>query len=104
MSQFIRLLAPVGTTEFSHGTTLYLVRPDRTVDAPIEAVDALTRVGGFAYPKAVDPAVAGTATEVAAGKSPAEIAELISELERIEAEPAPTPITAPSLVGLTIPT
>jgi hypothetical protein len=45
--KLVRLVAPAGTDECSLNETRYVVGPDRTVTVPFEAVDGLTRVGGF---------------------------------------------------------
>ena len=64
------------------------------------AVEPLCKVGGFVVAHDADPAVAASASAAASGKSPAEIADLISELERIEVEAQ----TAPATHRLVIPT
>jgi hypothetical protein len=107
LSKLIRLLAPVGTTEFSHGTSLYLVRSDRHVDAPVEAVDALLKTGGFVLAPLADVSVVEAAHSAIADHSPAFVEALITELQDEAAEqppqPAPTPIAVPTLAALTIP-
>jgi hypothetical protein len=45
--RLVRLIAPKGTDEANFGTTAYRVADDGTITVPIEAVDGLTRVGGF---------------------------------------------------------
>ena len=45
--KMVRLVAPAGTDECSFGETRFPVAADRTVTVPLEAVDGLTRVGGF---------------------------------------------------------
>jgi hypothetical protein len=45
----VRLIPPSGTTGFSHGSEHFEAEDDGTILAPIEAVDSLTTVAGFAF-------------------------------------------------------
>jgi hypothetical protein len=45
--RLVRLIAPKGTDSCSYGETGFQVATDGTVTVPFEAVDGLTRVGGF---------------------------------------------------------
>jgi hypothetical protein len=45
--RLVRLIAPKGTDSCSYGENAFQVAPDGTVTVPLEAVDGLTRVGGF---------------------------------------------------------
>ena len=56
--KMVRLVAPAGTDECSLNETRYVVGADRTVMVPFEAVDGLTRVGGFVLAPIQPPDVA----------------------------------------------
>jgi hypothetical protein len=101
MTDLVRLRAPKGTDEANIGINRYTVHEDGFFYIPrFEYIDGMLRVGGFTVAVDQSQTVATSASAASAGKSPAEIAALISELERIEAEPTATP-RAP--MRLTIP-
>jgi hypothetical protein len=100
MSNLVKMFGPPGTDEANHGTMRFIRHSDGTFYVDPLAVEPLCKVGGFVVAPAADPAVAASASAAAAGKSPAEIADLISELERIAVEvktsPAPHRIVIPT--------
>lgn len=116
-----RLRAPTGTDEANHGETRYPVR-DGFVDVPAEAVEPLTRVGGFVllgetpapapliappsaeFVEAVDSALATIAPGADIAYPSAElVAEVVEALQEIAAK-EPTPHAAPTIPRLVIPT
>jgi hypothetical protein len=98
--KLVKMFGPPGTDECNHGTMRFVRHSDGAFYVDPQAVEPLCKVGGFVVAQDANPEVAASASAAAVGKSPAEIAELISELERIEVEAQ----TAPATHGLVIPT
>jgi hypothetical protein len=64
MSNLVRLIAPAGTDECNYGQVRYHVHEDMHVDVPQEAVDGLTRIGGFVIAPVAAPAAPAPAPVV----------------------------------------
>jgi hypothetical protein len=86
MSKMIRVIPPAGCDEANYGVERFKPQSDGTMLVCVDALEGLLKTGGFRLAPDVDPAIAESASAFAAGKSPAEIAALISELETIEAK------------------
>jgi hypothetical protein len=82
----VKLLGPPGCDEANHGTMKFSRHADGAFYVDPLAVEPLCKVGGFVVAHDASPEVAASASAAAAGKSPAQIADLISELERIQVE------------------
>ena len=98
--KLVKMFGPPGCDEANHGTMRFVRHSDGAFYVDPLAVEPLCKVGGFIVAPAADPAVAASASAAASGMPPAEIADLISELERIEVDAQ----TAPATHGLVIPT
>jgi hypothetical protein len=89
MSNLVKLIPPRGTDEANFNESSFKIREDGSIWVCPEAVDGLTRIGGFT----IAPDQAATVTVTAAR---------IAELEREESElRAAKP--APTIAGLVMP-